>query len=367
MKKIIAMLSVALMVLVVCVGCSKNTSNHNETIDTKENQTEKSNTSDKEEAESEQEASNNQETTSEPAKKIDIRVASLKGPTSLGLLQMMSEADSNTLANNYKFDIYQAADEIVTKVVKGEVDIALIPANVASILYQKTSNQVQVVDINTLGVLYVVEHGDTIQSVADLANKTLCMTGKGTVPEFALSYLLSKNGLSMDDVNVEFKSEPAEVVAFLSTQEDAIGILPQPFVASAMMQDDSIRIALDLTQEWNKVDTESNLITGVTIVRKEFLTENEEAVEQFIAEHAQSVDDANNNVEDTAALAESFDIVKAAVAKVAIPYCNIVSITGDEMKKQLSGYLKTLYDANAESVGGTLPDEGFYYTGSKQE
>lgn len=367
MKKIISMLGVALMVLFFCVGCSKFTTKKNETIDTQENQTEASDKSNDETIVTEQDATDHQGTEAESAKKIDINIASLKGPTSLGLLQMMSEADSDTLANNYKFDIYQAADEIVTKVVKGEVDIALVPANVAAILYQKTSNQVQVVDINTLGVLYVVEHGNSIQSVADLANKTICMTGKGTVPEYALSYLLSKNGLSMDDVTVEFKSEPAEVVAFLSAKEDAIGILPQPFVASAMMQDDSIRIALDLTQEWNKVDTESTLITGVTIVRKEFLAENEEAVKQFIEEHTASVAYVNSNVEDAAALAESFDIVKAAVAKTAIPYCNIVSITGNEMQNQLSGYLKTLYDANAESVGGTLPDEGFYYTGSTQE
>lgn len=361
MKKLLSMLCVSLLVVAFFVGCSKNTANPKDPNKVQENETESSNTSDKGETTADQESN------SEPVIKIDVKVASLKGPTSLGLLQMMNEADADTLANNYNFEIYQAADEIVTKVVKSEVDIALVPANVAAILYQKTSNQIQVVDINTLGVLSVVEHGESIQSVADLAGKTICMTGKGTVPEFAVSYLLSKNGLSMDDVNIEFKSEPAEVVAFLSTKEDAIGILPQPFVSSAMMQDGSLRIALDLTEEWNKVDTDSTLITGVTIVRKEFLNENEDAVKQFLSEHAVSVEYANNDVEDTANLAESFDLVKAAVAKAAIPNCNIVCISGDEMQNLLAGYLKTLYDANAESVGGTLPDEGFYYTGGNQE
>lgn len=357
MKKLFSMVSVTLMMLVLCVGCAKKSNKQNETATPAPTQ----------EAQTDSTTDSEAEPETSTAEKVSINIASLKGPTSLGLLQMMSEADNNTLANQYNFEIYQAADEIVTKVVKGEVDIALVPANVAANLYQKTSHQISVIDVNTLGVLYVVEHGETIQSVADLKGKTICMTGKGTVPEYALSYILSKNGLTMDDVTLEFKSEPAEVIAFLSAKSDAVGILPQPFVASATMQDDSLRVALDLTEQWNQVDTESTFITGVTIVRNDFLKANQDAVNQFLTEHAASVEYVNANVDEAAALAESFDIVKAAVAKNAIPNCNIVSITAEEMQKKLSGYLQTLFDANAESVGGTLPDEGFYYTGSIKE
>ena len=330
MRKIATVLCMMIFVSIVLIGCSKKSDKQSET-------------------------------------NMVIEVASLKGPTSLGLLKMMDEANQNDYENEYNFNIYQAADEIVTKVVKGEVDIALVPANVASILYQKTSQQVQVVDINTLGVIYVVEHGDTIQQMSDLVGKTICMTGKGTVPEFAFSYILNKNGLSMEDMNIEFKSEPTEVIAFLSKDSDAVGIIPQPFVSSASMQDENLRIALNLSEEWSKVDTESSFITGVTIVRKEFLDANEEVIHQFLEDHAESVAYVNSNVEEAATIAETKDIVKAAVAKSAIPYCNIVCITGDELQNQLSGYLQTLFDANKESVGGTLPDEGFYYTGGSQE
>ena len=330
MRKIATVLCMMIFVSIVLIGCSKKSDKQSET-------------------------------------NMVIEVASLKGPTSLGLLKMMDEVNQDDYENEYNFNIYQAADEIVTKVVKGEVDIALVPANVASILYQKTSQQVQVVDINTLGVIYVVEHGDTIQQMSDLVGKTICMTGKGTVPEFAFSYILNKNGLSMEDMNIEFKSEPTEVIAFLSKDSDAVGIIPQPFVSSASMQDENLRIALNLSEEWSKVDTESSFITGVTIVRKEFLDANEEVIHQFLEDHAESVAYVNSNVEEAATIAETKDIVKAAVAKSAIPYCNIVCITGDELQNQLSGYLQTLFDANKESVGGTLPDEGFYYTGGSQE
>ena len=362
MKKVLSMLSIVLMIAVFGVGCSKKSENQPETNNqpVAEDQVGATN-----EEDSTEEATVTEE--AQPQEKVTINVASLKGPTSLGLLQMMSESDSDTLQNDYHFEIFQAADEILTKVVKGEVDIALVPANVAATLYQKTSNQIQVIDINTLGVLYAVEHGDSIQTVADLAGKTICMTGKGQVPEYALSYILSQNGLSMDDVTVEFKSEPAEVIAFLSAKEDAVGILPQPFVASATMQDTTLRVALDLTEQWNLVDTDSTLITGVTIVKKDFLDQNKAAIDQFLVEHAASVEYANTNVEETATLAETYGIVKAAVAKNAIPNCNIVSITGEEMQTKLSGYLKTLFDANADAVGGTLPDEGFYYTDNSQQ
>lgn len=353
MKKLLSVLCMTFLIATLCVGCGKNNKNDvSETNQTTQNAS-KDNTNEAENENSENEAT--------------IRVASLKGPTSLGLLQMMKENEAQNLSNEYEFQIVQAADEIVTKVVKGEVDVALVPANVAAVLYQKTQNQVEVVDINTLGVLYVVEHGENIQTVSDLAGKTICMTGKGQVPEYALSYILGKNNLSMDDVTVEYKSEPTEVIATLSAKEDVIGIIPMPFAASATMQDATLRLALNLTEEWNKVDQDSTFITGVTIVRKEFLEQNQAAMDQFINEHVASVEYVNANVEDAANLAESYDIIKTQVAKNAIPYCNIVSISGDEMKTKLAGYLNTLFDANAQSVGGTLPDEGFYYTeGTKQ-
>lgn len=332
MKHIKTLLIVVATLLVSLVGCSKETKQQDETISA-----------------------------------ITTRVASLKGPTSLGLLHLMNQEADEQQKVSYQFGIYPAADEIVTRVVKGEVDIALVPANVAAMLYQKTDNRISVIDINTLGVLYAVEHGTAIQSMADLKGKTICMTGKGTVPEYTIAYLLRQHGFTMDDVTIEFKSEPTEVVAFLSANEEAIGILPQPFVSSAMMQDDTIRIALDLTKEWDAVTEDSTLVTGVTIVRKDFLEEHEDVVQQFLVDRAKSVEDANTKVEETAELSETFNIVKAAVAKSAIPYCNIVCVTGEEMQQTLEHYLETLMEEKAESIGGSLPNEDFYYTGSGQK
>lgn len=295
---------------------------------------------------------------------VTIHIAGLKGPTSMGMVKMIEDKKDVQTGIKYDFAMYTAADEIVPKIVKGEIDIAAIPANLAAVLYQKTEKGITVIDINTLGVLYVVENGTSIQSFADLKGKTIYMTGKGTTPEYALNYLLEKNGLTREDVTVEFKTEATEVASVLQNTENAIGLLPQPFVTVACSQNEALRIALDLTEEWDKVQGEekSSLVTGVTVVRNEFLEEHPEAVKIFLEEHKSSADFVNQNVEEAAAWIESYDIVKAAVATKAIPYCNITCITGKDMKDKLSGYLNSLFEQNKEAVGGQLPDEAFYYT-----
>lgn len=295
---------------------------------------------------------------------VTIHIAGLKGPTSMGMVKMIEDKKDVQTGVLYDFTMYTAADEIVSKIAKGEIDIAAIPANLASILYQKTEKGITVIDINTLGVLYVVENGTSIQSFSDLKGKTIYMTGKGTTPEYALNYLLGKNGLTRDDVAVEFKTEATEVASILQNTENAVGLLPQPFVTVACNQNEALRIALNLTEEWDKVQGEekSSLVTGVTVVRNQFLEEHPEAVKTFLEEHKSSADFVNKNIEEAAALIESYDIVKAVIAEKAIPYCNITCITGKEMKEKLSEYLNSLLEQNPEAVGGQLPDEAFYYT-----
>ena len=201
------------------------------------------------------------------------RIGSLKGPTSMGLVSMIDKNDSGQNALVYDFSMVTAADELVAAISNKSVDIALVPANVASVLYNKTDGGVQVLDINTLGVLYIVESGNQVKSIDNLKGKTLYLTGKGTTPDYVLAYLLAQNGLTADDVTLEYKSEATEVAAVLAADENAIGLLPQPFVTVACSQNEKLHIALDLTEEWNKVtgDSQSQLVTGVTIVRKEFL------------------------------------------------------------------------------------------------
>lgn len=187
------------------------------------------------------------------AKAAALRVGSLKGPTSMGLVYLMEQAKQGETDNQYEFTMVTAADELLAKVVSGDLDIALLPANVASVLYNKTQGGIAAVDINTLGVLDIVASDDSIKGIPDLKGKTLYMTGKGTTPDYVFHYLLSANGMTEDDLTLEFKSEPAEVAAILKEQPDAIGLLPQPFVTAACAQNEALKIVLDLTQEWEKV------------------------------------------------------------------------------------------------------------------
>lgn len=289
--------------------------------------------------------------------RVNIKIGTLKGPTAMGLVNLMNEEDAN-----YTFDIITAADELSAKIIKGEVDIATVPANLASILYNKTDKQITVLNINTLGVLYVVAKDNNIKSLKDLEGKTIYLTGKGTTPEYAINYLLDAYKVDKDSVKLEFKSEASEVASILSQDEDAIGLLPQPFVTVALSSNENLKMVLNLSQLWDELNLDSSLVTGVTIVRKKFLEDNKEEVDNFLTKHKESSKLANDNVEETSKLVGKYDIVKQQIALKAIPYCNITYIDGNDMKKKLGAYLETLYEQNSQSVGGNLPDEKFYYS-----
>ncbi len=297
----------------------------------------------------------------------DVNVTALKGPTAMGMVKLMDEAESGAVDGNaYTFDIAAAVDEVTPKLVKGETDITAVPANLASVLYNNTQGEVQVLAVNTLGVLYIVESGDSVNSVEDLRGKTIYASGKGATPEYALNYILSENGIDPEkDVTIEWKSEHAECLAALLAEDNAIAMLPQPFVTTAQTKSDKIQVRLDLTAEWDAIQTNSEapsqLITGVVIVRKQYAQENPEAVEAFLKSYAESVEYVNANVEDAAQLVGKYEIVPAAVAQKAIPACNITCITGADMQQKLSGYLNVLFEQNPKAVGGALPADDFYY------
>ena len=297
---------------------------------------------------------------------VDVRAAALKGPTAMGLVKFMDEAEAGTVSDNdYSFQIAASPDELTPQIAQGSLDIACVPANLASVLYNNTDGAVRVLAVNTLGVLYICDSNGSIQSVADLAGKTIYASGKGSTPEYALNYILEGNGLTPGrDVTIEWKSEHAECVAAMTKDSQAIALLPQPFVTTAQMKDDSIRTALDLTEEWNALQNDadaSSLITGVVVARADFVDEHPEAVEAFMKHYRESVAFVNEDIEAAAKLIDTYDIVPAAVAQKAIPACNIVCMEGDEMKNALSGYLEVLFEQNPKSVGGTLPGDDFYY------
>ncbi len=298
------------------------------------------------------------------AKKVTVRVGGMKGPTSMGLVFLKEEAENGEALENYEFTMVTAADELLPLIIKGELDIALVPANVASVLYNKTEGGITVIDINTLGVLYMVSGDSSISTVADLKGKTIYLTGKGTTPDYVLHYILSANGLTDADVNLEYKSEATEVAALLAKKPDAIGLLPQPFVTSACMQNEALSVVMDMNEQWSLLQGEggSRMVTGVTVVRNAFLEENEEAVQNFLQEHKESTDSINADAEKGAELVVNAGIIaKAAIAQKAIGECNITYIDGEEMKQALSGYLQVLFEQDAAAVGGSLPEDGFYY------
>ena len=295
----------------------------------------------------------------------NVRIGSLKGPTSMGLVYLMDRAQNNETANNYEFTMAAAADELLPAMISGDLDIILVPANVASVLYNKTNGGVSVIDINTLGVLYMVSGDSTIKNMEDVKGRTVYLTGKGTTPDYVLQYLLKENGLTTADVFLEYKSEAAEVAAVLLEKTDAIGVLPQPFVTAACAQNENLSVVLDLTKEWAAVQGEggSSLVTGVTVVRNAFLEEHKETVDRFMEEHAASTDYANEHVNEAAELVAAAGIIeKAPIAAKAMPACNITYIDGVDMKTALSGYLEVLFTQDASSVGGSLPGDDFYYT-----
>ena len=248
--------------------------------------------------------------------------------------------------------------------MQGELDVAALPANLAAVLYQRTKGELQVLAVNTLGVLYIAERGDSIHSVADLKGRTIYSAGKGSTPEYALNYILRQNGLEPGvDVTIEYKSEHAECLSALMGDESACAMLPQPFLTVAMTKATDMRMALDLTQEWDTLQAEggSAMITGVVVARRAAVEENAAAIDMFLADYAESVNYTNADVPGAAALIGAYDIVTAEVAEAALPACNIVCITGEEMQQKLSGYLEVLFEQDPESVGGALPDAQFYY------
>lgn len=348
-KKSAAIMMSIMMTAVMLVGCSTN--NVNETTQgTAETDRAVTRTAKEEETESHE--------------AVDVKIGSLKGPTSMGLVYLMEQAEKGETADNYEFTMAATADELLPSMISGELDIILVPANVASVLYNRTEGGVTVIDINTLGVLYMVSGDDTIKNMEDLKGKTVYLTGKGTTPDYVLQYLLRENGLTAGDVSLEYKSEATEVAAVLAQMPEAVGVLPQPFVTAACAQNEALGVVLDLTQEWAAVQGEggSSLVTGVTVVRNAFLTENRAAVDKFLEEHSDSADYANEHVEEAAELVVKVGIIeKVPVAVKAMPECNITYIDGNDMKTALAGYLEVLFTQDASSVGGSLPGDDFYY------
>lgn len=293
-----------------------------------------------------------------------VRIGGLKGPTSMGLVFLQEQARNGQAEQDYEFTMAVAADELLPLMIRGELDIALIPANVASVLYSKTEGGISVLNINTLGVLYMVSGDESIDSMESLRGRTIYLTGKGTTPDYVLQYLLAANGIDLTECTLEYRSEATEVAALLAEQPQAVGLLPQPFVTVACSQNEELKVVLDMNEQWDRVQGEggSSMVTGVTVARNAFLQEHPEAVAAFMREHADSVRAIQSDPDKGAQLVVAAGIIaKEPIALQAIPLCNITYIEREDMRQALSGYLQALYDLDPQAVGGSLPGEDLYY------
>lgn len=286
----------------------------------------------------------------------EIRIAALKGPTGMGMVKL---ADKQNYPN-YTVSIEASPDALNPRIISSEVDVAAVPVNLASVFYNKLDGDISVLAVSTLGVLYVVEAGSEVNSVADLAGKTVYATGQGATPEYILNYLLDKNGVA-GSVEVNYVGEHAALATMLADGSAEIGMLPEPNVTSTLAGNDNLRIALNLTEEWNKVCS-TELVQGVVIARKSFVNEHPEAIEQFLREYEKSSAFVNENIDEAAKLIVDAGILgNVEIAKKAIPNCNISFSKGEAMHKAVEGMLTVLFEANPKSIGGKLPDKDFYY------
>ena len=293
---------------------------------------------------------------------VDMTVACLKGPTGVGMAKLMSDAEEKKTANNYTFTVASAPDELSGKIVSGEINIASVPTNLAAKLAAKTNGQIVMLAVNTLGVLSIIENGDSIKSIADLKGKTIYSTGEGSNPEYILRYILEQNGIdSKTDVTIKFLVSNDELNAKLISGEAEVAMVPEPAATVVLTKKDTLKRVLSVNDEWDKV-SESRLMMGCVVAKASYVNENKAAVDKFLEEYKSSIDFAKSDIDSAAAACEKYGIVPAAaIAKAAIPNCNLTFVTGTEMKSAITGYFEVLFGADASSIGGAMPSDGFYY------
>lgn len=297
--------------------------------------------------------------TDTPYEAADMRIFAMNGPTGMGMVKIKDDQETGKAANNYTFTFASNADEIKAEIIKGEYEIAAIPTNLASALYNKVDGGFYIGAVNTLGVLYILENGNSVKAITDLEGKTIAATGQGSVPEYVLSYILKQAGVKCE---IEFYADAAEVAEKLGTGAITLAMLPVPYATKAAMAE-NVNISLSVTDEFKKASgkSEDTLCQACIIVRSDFAKENPEAVAKFMEEYSASVEFVLNNVPEAAEMMAKYSIIPAApVAKAAIPKANLVFLTGDKMKDALKTFYSVMFEANPKSIGGAMPDEAIY-------
>lgn len=297
-----------------------------------------------------------------PAEKQTVNLAVLKGPSGVGAAKLLADSDAGETANDYAYSILADNTEIVAGLSSGSLDIAAVASNVAANLYNKTDGGVQVLAVSGLGVLYILENGDSIGSMADLKGRTLYATGQGANPEYVLNYLLTENGVDPAEVDIQWKTAD-EVSALMVSGEARLCMMPVPAATAIQMSNPDVREALDLSAEWDGLNNGSHLTMTCIAVRTAFAQEHPEAVENFLADYAASVEYVKGDPTAASELVAQYGITpKAKIAELAIPKCSLVCITGKvDMADTIQGYFEVLSAANPDALGGSIPDDGFYF------
>lgn len=312
------------------------------------------------------ETPNNQpETPETPVQNIEpvnVTIAGLKGPTSIGMIKMI---DEKALQNdNYNVEYVQesAPDSLTGKIINGEIQISSVPINLASVLYNKTQGKVQLLAVNTIGNLYIVGTED-LNAISQLENKTIGMSAKGSTPDFAMNYILNKSGLE-GKTELNYSLDHATLAQSVIAEDTKIALLPQPFATQTMLKNPNVKMLIDLNEAWNDAsEGSSQLYTGCIIVNKEFAENNPEFISEFLNQYEQSVNWVLENQKDASVLVAKHEIMPdAALVEKAIPYCGITFKNAEEAKSGLNDFYKVLFDSNPASVGGSMPDDEFYFT-----
>jgi len=293
-----------------------------------------------------------------------VRVGTLRGPSGMGLAPLMLWADNGETANTYHFTLGGSPEEMTAGLISGELDIASVPTNVAALLYNRLEGGIRVLNVGTLGGLFIMDRTGEIDTVEDLRGQTIHITGQGALPQFAFEYVLRQNGIEPGvDIEIIFNVEHTELATLMAVGEVDIGMLPQPFVTTVQQRSDDVQIAFGLTEAWEEANPGTKFVQGVVVVRTEFAKAHPDAVKLFLQDHKDSVFYVNTHSPSAAVLMELFDILPAAIANLAIPHSNLVHFEGSEMIPLIESVLAVLYEANPQSVGGAMPGEEFYFLG----
>lgn len=296
-----------------------------------------------------------------PKEPVDVVIGGLKGPSSMGMIKVIDEA---SISENYNtsFIIEGAPDALTGKLINGEVQIAALPTNLASVLYNRTEGKIQFLALDMLGVIHIVGT-ENISSLEDLEGKTLHISGKGSTPEYAVKYMLEQKGLS-DKVELKFYPDHTSLAQTVIAGDTSIAVLPQPFVTQVTMKNTDVKLLVDLNEAWNEIaGNNSTFAMSCLVINKEFAENNKEYVKEFLKQFEASVNWVNENPAEAGTLIEKHGILaNAKLAELAVPNCNLVYQSAQESKNVVDGYLKVLYNFNPSAVGGKMPDEGFYYS-----